>query len=235
MVKEMEKEKEYNNGKLIFEGEFLDGIKVIGIEYDESGDIIYKYNNLNGRGKEYSFGKLIFEGEYLNGKRNGKGKEYNIYNELIFEGEYLNGNRNGKGKEYNEKVQLIFEGEYKNDKKWNGKIYDSLANIYEVKNGKRLVKYYYHGHLSFEGEYLNGEINGKGKEYIINEDELIFEGKYINGKRNGKGKEYSCGRLIFEGEYINGKRNGKGKEYSFGKLIFEGEYLYGYRIKGKYY
>ena len=42
---------------------------------------------------------MIYEGEYLNGKRNGKGKEYNIT--LYFEGEYLNGKRNGKGKEYN--------------------------------------------------------------------------------------------------------------------------------------
>ena len=44
---------------------------------------------------------------------------------------------------------------------------------------------------------------------------MIFEGEYLNGKRNGKGKEYDYyGNLIFEGEYLNGKRwNGKGKEY----------------------
>ena len=36
---------------------------------------------------------------------------------------------------------------------------------------------------------------------------LKFEGKYLNGKRNGKGKEYDVeGNLIFEGEYLNGKR-----------------------------
>ena len=57
---------------------------------------------------------------------------------------------------------------------------------------------------------------------------MIFEGKFLNGKRNGKGKEYyENGEIDFEGEYLNGKRNGKGKEYdrSFGKVIFEGEYL----------
>ena len=42
----------------------------------------------------------------------------------------------------------------------------------------------------FEGEYLNGVRNGKGKEYYDN-GELIFEGGYLNGKRNGKGKEYN--------------------------------------------
>ena len=39
----------------------------------------------------------------------------------------------------------------------------------------------------YEGEYLNGEKNGKGKEYNENE-ELIYEGEYINGKRKNKKK-----------------------------------------------
>ena len=42
-------------------------------------------------------------------------------------------------------------------------------------------------------------------------DKLIFEGEYLNGERNGKGKEYHSynGNLLFEGEYINGFRNDK--------------------------
>ena len=54
----------------------------------------------------------------------------------------------------------------------------------------------------FEGEYLNGERNGKGKEYIssLYNVYLKFEGEYLNGKRNGKGKEYNMlGDLLFEG------------------------------------
>jgi len=53
----------------------------------------------------------------------------------------------------------------------------------------------------------------------------MFEGEYKNGEKNGKGKEYNDnGKLKFEGEYKNGKRwNGKGKEYyGNGKLEFEG-------------
>jgi len=42
----------------------------------------------------------------------------------------------------------------------------------------------------------------------------MFEGEYLNGKRNGKGKEYyDNGNLKFDGEYLYGERNGKGKEY----------------------
>ena len=36
------------------------------------------------------------------------------------------------------------------------------------------------GELIFEGEYLNGERNGKGKEYYDN-GILKCEGKYLNG------------------------------------------------------
>ena len=47
------------------------------------------------------------------------------------------------------------------------------------------------------------EGNGTVKEY--NNDILVFEGEYLNGKRNGKGKEYnSNGTVDFEGEYEDG-------------------------------
>ena len=97
---------------------------------------------------------------------------------------------------------------------WNGKGYNNNDNIeFEINEGKGYIKEYnYYGKLEFEGEYLNGERNGKGKEYNYFDGELIFEGEYLNGKRNGKGKEYNfLGNLIFEGEFLNGKRNGKRK------------------------
>ena len=60
------------------------------------------------------------------------------------------------------------------------------------------------------GKKKIGQKNGKGLEYKIDSNKLIFEGEYINGKKNGKGKEYyDNGKLKFEGEYINGKKMGK--------------------------
>ena len=75
-------------------------INLINYKIYSGSYIIYEEN---GKGKEYDRynDKLLFEGEYLNGKRNGKGKEYSYRGELKFEGEYLNGKRHGKGKEYN--------------------------------------------------------------------------------------------------------------------------------------
>ena len=36
--------------------------------------------------------------------------------------------------------------------------------------------------MEFEGEYVNGERKGKGKEYY-EDGKLKFEGKYLNGRK----------------------------------------------------
>ena len=85
-----------------------------------NGDFINE-ETINGKGKEYNeYNELLYEGEYINGKRDGKGKEYGQNNKIIFEGEYKDGERNGKGKEYNDKDAIIFEV-FKWDKKWKRK------------------------------------------------------------------------------------------------------------------
>ena len=71
----------------------------------------------------------------------------------------------------------------------------------------------------FEGEFLNEERNGKGKEYNT-KGELIFEGEYLYSQRI-KGKEFVKGKLEYEGEYLyEGKFNGKGYDEN-GNLIYE--------------
>ena len=123
--------------------------------------------------------------------------------------------------------------------------------IYETINkGKEYDAY--SDDLLFEGENLNGERHGKGKEYF-NNNKIKFEGEYLYGKKwngiiynynnefsfeikngKGEGKEYYAdGKLNYEGEYKYGERNGYGKEYNKERLIFEGEYLNGKRWKGK--
>jgi len=61
-----------------------------------------------------------------------------------------------------------------------------------LKDGKGYLKECnLHGYLIFEGEYSNGEKNGKGKEYysdFSDNAKISFEGEFLNGKRF-KGKE----------------------------------------------
>ena len=181
------KGKDFIEGKLEFEGDYLYDKKYNGKGYDNNGNILYELINGNGQVHEYY--------------------KYNDSDKIEYIGEYKNGKKNGKGKEYNKNGKLIFEGEYLNEIKWNGKIYDlNSNNIYELKNGTGFVKEFdYDGNLIFEGEYKNEKRNGKGKEYLGNST-LIFEGEYRNGIKNGKGKEYWGGDIVFEGNYIDGKK-----------------------------
>ena len=187
----------------------------------------------NGKGKEYSLDSNIirFEGEYSNRKRTRLGKEFDNNGKLEFEGNYWNGKRHGKGKEYHY-IYYDFSG-------GSGDKYEEMFFNGQESDDKEKENYYFYDVVKvFEGEYLNGKRNGKGKEYSSryrNYGYLIFEGDYLNGKRHGKGKEYEYGNLIFEGEYLNGERNGKGKEYDKRKLKYEGEYLNGKIWNGKGY
>ena len=100
--------------------------------------------------------------------KNGKGylKDYYNNGKLKFEKEYLNGDIR-KEKELSEGCKLKFEIDYLKGKKWNGKLYDQKGNIeFEINSGQGTIKEYYNnGELAYEGDYLNGERNGKWKEY----------------------------------------------------------------------
>ena len=89
--------------------------------------------------------------------------------------------------------------------------------------------------MKYEGEYLNGKRNGKGKEYS-EKGYIKFEGEYLIGQM-WNGQAYGIiyeGKSRFVGEFLNGKRNGKGEENDFkGNLLFEGEYLNDKRWNGK--
>ena len=173
-------EKEYDeDGNLIFKGEFLDGKrwKGHGKEYDEDTEnLIFEYELLNGtitgEGKEYDKinRDLLFSGNHLNGKRNGKGEECkyipyekrsydytsyslntNIKQITIFKGEYLDGERK-EGKEYNYEGRLLCDGGYRNGKKYG------IGKIYYNERNDDILKY--------EGGFLKGKENGKGKNII---------------------------------------------------------------------
>ena len=101
MVKKMEKQKKYDkDGNLLFDGEYLNGKILKGKikNYYENKKLKFEYDIVNGLlwdGKEYDENGAIIC-ELNNG--NGKGKEYDLYDRLKFEGEYLNGEKMEKEK-----------------------------------------------------------------------------------------------------------------------------------------
>ena len=174
-----------------------------------------------------------------------------LLNYKFYSGKYIIFGDNGEGKEYfGYNDELFLEGLFVNGEILNPYIVD----LFYFKNENGLTKEYFDGILEYEGEYLHGKRNGRGREFY-SDGKLKFEGEYLNGERNGKGKEFYNGKLLFEGEYLNGKRNGKGVEYYDNdkfktkenyligekwfrlelndKIEFEGEYLNGKRWNGK--
>ena len=67
---------------------------------------------------------------------------------------------------------------------WNGKLYDQKDNklVNNLNKGTGYVKEYFSEKVvSSEGQYINGEKNGEGKEYYFN-GKLLFEGEYLNNR-----------------------------------------------------
>ena len=179
------KGKEYTKyGKLIFDGEYLNGKRNgKGKECNGSHDVLFSglfKSNKRWEGEGYDSGDKFDWHSFMKNispiyeLKDGKGiyKQYSRFHNLLIEAEYNNGDLNGKGKEYYDDCQesVKYEGEFLNGKQWNGKGNDIKGNvIYELINGKGYVKQYdfYFADLVliFEGEYINGEKNGKGKEY----------------------------------------------------------------------
>ena len=72
----------------------------------------------------------------------------------------------------------------------------------------------YNDALAFEWLYKNGVKTGRVIEYIGSQ--YLFDGDYINGKINGTAKKYNYnGKLIFNGEYLGEEKHGKAEEYVF--------------------
>ena len=93
-------------------------------------------------------------------------------------------------KDFYENGQIKFDGVYFRDEKWTGKGYDINGNLeYEIinGNGKRIDRND-KGQILLEAECLNGLKHGKVKTYFRN-GQLAFDGDYLYGKKNGKGKE----------------------------------------------
>ena len=70
---------------------------------------------------------------------------------------------------------------------------EKLNLIFYNKQLQNLLRVDIQNYKKLSGKYKIVEKNGKGKEYVLNTNNLIFEGEYIDGKRNGKGKEYDYG------------------------------------------
>ena len=195
----------YIIGTKKFEGEYKNGKRWNGFIYDSN--MTNKYELICGNGfiKEFhENGALSFEGEIKDGEKNGKGKIFNECGHLIYEGNLYNGIKNGLGKLYNDCGDLIFEGYFGNGKQMKGTIYkyNNRCELIYKKTEKELIMFetlFSYTHHSM----INYGLWIMKKEGCNNKKETTFERDYENEKIY-RGKEYNNkGELIFEGEFLN--------------------------------
>jgi hypothetical protein len=60
--------------------------------------------------------------------------------------------------------------------------------------------------------FIKGVMEGKG-QYTYKDDKRLYDGEFVNGEMTGKGVILYSNGTRYEGEVVNGKRNGKGVLY----------------------
>ena len=152
-----------------------------------------------------------YAGEWKNYKFHGKGK-YTYMNGATYEGEWKDGEYHGKG-------HFIYPDDVADElEEWGAPIATVDPDIPKshdeppadhgwVPGGCRMENGAYYGE-SYEGEYKNGKMHGKGT-YISNNG-MKYVGEFQNGLKHGKGTLDLPNGTKYVGEFKNEWRHGKG-------------------------
>ena len=148
-----------------------------------------------------------------------------------FEGIFKNNNLNGLGRYISNDGNCI-EGIFKN--------YDiiSKAKIYSIDDENKIIKYFgsvrnfkkdgkgmeFSEEYNYDGDFINGEKEGKGKINYINYGDL-YEGEFHNDKINGKGFYIWQNKESYTGDFIDAKMHGYGLYKWPDGSQYEGEYI----------
>ena len=76
--------------------------------------------------------------------------------------------------------------------------------------------------IIYVGLFCNGELNGKGIRYSL-ENDHIYKGDFVNGLRHGFGKDYRTNSR-YEGEFKEDKKCGKGQIMFLSGDEYKGEF-----------
>ena len=88
--------------------------------------------------------------------------------------------------------------------------------------------YYSNGNVKYDGDWLNGNIEGYGRFNWKNG--FYYIGQWKKCVRSGKGAEYyPNGKIRYEGDFYNDRCEGNGKFFWEDGKYFIGEYKNGAR------
>lgn len=176
--------KKYENGHLVYEGQFKDDVP-----YGT-----FKYYHTNGKLKSitefqqgvhkvkttiyHENGHKASEGAYIDQLKEGEWRYYSNSDTLLKVEHYKTGDRDGLWQTYSTSGVLLEECNYLNNKR-NG--------MYKT--------YYLNGVVSYEADYVAGKTNGKSSSYYPN-GKVSTTGNYHNGWRDGEWNTYDVNGKI---------------------------------------
>ena len=183
--------REYEHGKLIFEGYY---------EKNRRKKQIVKYNTTSEFYKEIEDGEIKYICQYNeNHEKVGKGYicengyitkcvEFNNDNDKDQEMKIYFEIENGKMTEKDDNGEEIYKGTF------SGSISSGLFRMkgQELKNNKTI----------YDGDWYNNKRNGKGT--LIMNDDLVYDGNWIDNLPHGKGVLKKNNQVIYDGEWTNG-------------------------------
>ena len=198
--------------------------------YDLNRNLLYhgdfKSGKYHGFGKIYKRNILYYEGNFENDEIKGKGIKYYINGNKHIEGYFEVKNKfeefrfDSYEKNYAKGVLYDYNGNY---------IFETEFDNFIPKIGKNKILFISKGNLLFDDNIYNSKYHGFGKLFEKNcylEYILKYEGNFLNGEIYGKGiKFYKNGQKKFEGSfYLNDKF--EGIYYSpKGRIIYQGEII----------
>ena len=144
----------------------------------------------------YPNAQIEQKGKYdKKGRAQGDWKWYYEDGKLLREELYVDNLRNGLMTEYTQDDKILTKGEYIDDLK------EGLW-IYETPEYKEI------------GKYTNDKPDSLWKRFYMPKGTLRYEGNYLNGDEDGKHTWYfSNGKTMIEGNYLGGMKEGNWKFY----------------------
>ena len=200
-------------------------------------------NCVNGKGKMVYDNGNMYEGDFVTGEKDGQGT-YTYKDGGYYTGAWKNNLENGYGKKYSKSGNIVREGTWK-----DGFFVDSNGDLvfFDV-NDIDLDKFkdielskpkcvsgncvngqgkYWSSDETYEGDWVNGKYDGKGKLTVKTFDQ-IFEGDFVKGQFTGKGiHKIDVFGYTYEGNFVNGKLSGKGKLIMKDVKTYEGDWVNG--------
>ena len=176
--------KKYENGKLMYEGQFKDDVPYGTFKYYYTdGKMKSVTEFMQGVHKVrttmyHENGRKASEGAYIDQQKDGEWRYYSDRDTLIKVENYKEGNRNGLWQTYSTSGVLLEESNYLNNKR----------------NGVS-KSYYLNGQVQLEANYVGGKTNGKSTSYYPNGN-ISMTGDYHNGWRDGEWHAYDVNGKI---------------------------------------